>query len=78
MLMVIGPLRDNGGVTPTHALLNGSPTIDHGDPAGCKDSQGQALTADQRGYPRAAGGRCDIGAYEFVPLYRVYLPGVVR
>src|SRR6185503_511846 len=62
----IGPLRDNGGATLTHALLNGSPAIDSGNPAGCKDSQGHALTTDQRGYPRAASRRCDIGAYEAV------------
>lgn len=61
----LGPLQDNGGPTQTHALLDGSPAIDAGDQAGCKDNNGSTLTTDQRGYPRTANGRCDIGAYEF-------------
>jgi CSLREA domain-containing protein len=53
----LGPLSDNGGPTPTHALLSGSPALNKG--AGCARD-------DQRGVPRAAGGACDIGAYELV------------
>jgi CSLREA domain-containing protein len=53
----LGPLADNGGPTPTHALLSGSPALNKG--AGCSRD-------DQRGVPRAAGGACDIGAYELV------------
>lgn len=34
---ILGPLQDNGGPTFTHALLDGSPAIDAGDPSGCKD-----------------------------------------
>ena len=30
---LLGPLADNGGSTPTHAVLAGSPAIDAGDPA---------------------------------------------
>ena len=62
----LGPLADNGGPTPTEALLDGSPALD----AGISDG----LTTDQRGAPRpfdlkglaaAAGGdSSDIGAYE--------------
>ncbi len=52
---LLGPLGDNGGPTPTHALLAGSPAIDAG--AGCP-------ATDQRGAPRS--GACDIGAYELV------------
>ena len=47
---------DNGGPTPTHALLAGSAAIDGGVPAAC-------LAADQRGFARQ--GVCDIGAFEF-------------
>jgi hypothetical protein len=55
----LGPLQDNGGPTPTMALLPGSPAINAG-------SNPLNLTADQRGYtPRAAGGAPDIGAFEF-------------
>ena len=52
-------LKNNGGPTPTLALLPGSPAINAG-------SNPLNLTADQRGYtPRAAGGAPDIGAFEF-------------
>jgi CSLREA domain-containing protein len=50
----LGPLADNGGLTPTHALAAGSPAIGKG-PA-------DAPAADQRGVPRSAP---DIGAYEY-------------
>jgi uncharacterized repeat protein (TIGR01451 family)/CSLREA domain-containing protein len=54
---LLGPLQDNGGDTPTHALLTGSPAIDQGDNASCP-------ATDQRGIPRPQGIACDIGAYE--------------
>ena len=56
---LLGPLRDNGGPTFTHALSSHSPAIDHGgNPA--------SLAVDQRGSPylRISGGAADIGAYE--------------
>jgi CSLREA domain-containing protein len=53
----LGPLAENGGPTPTHALLPGSPALNKG--TGC-------ARTDQRGVPRGAGGACDIGAYELV------------
>ena len=66
---MLSPLADNGGPTPTQALLWGGPAIDKGK------SFGQ--TTDQRGVPRphdlssitnASGGDgSDIGAFEFVP-----------
>ncbi len=60
----LGALLDNGGPTMTHAALLGSPTLNAGDPAGCTDSTGNALTTDQRGFIRPTIGRCDMGAYE--------------
>ncbi|MBI3242468.1 MAG: CSLREA domain-containing protein [Chloroflexi bacterium] len=66
----LGPLADNGGPTFTHALLTGSPAIDAGDPAGCKDRFGATLETDQRGVSRPQDGdndppaNCDIGAFE--------------
>jgi len=61
---LLSPLADNGGPTPTHALLPGSPAIDHGGSGG--------LATDQRGQPRGfdfplyydADDASDIGAVE--------------
>ena len=72
---MLGGLADNQGTTFTHALLPGSPAIDHGDPSECPST-------DQRGAFRPADGDgnstkiCDIGAYEYLaPLPRlIFLP----
>jgi CSLREA domain-containing protein len=61
----LGPLRDNGGPTPTHALLAGSPAINATNNQGCTNESAASLGADQRGLPRGAGLDCDVGAYEF-------------
>jgi predicted outer membrane repeat protein len=55
---MLGPLLDNGGPTRTHRPSSGSPVINNvnGNCAG--------LTDDQRGFPRPAGPRCDIGSVE--------------
>jgi len=50
-------------LTQTHALLAGSPAIDAGT---CGNS---APATDQRGVARPYGAACDIGAYEFLPLF---------
>jgi hypothetical protein len=75
----VGPLADNGGPTLTVALLPGSDAIDAADPTyGCVNFN-SLLTTDQRGAPRIAGERCDVGAYEFVPLVpRVFIPLIRR
>ncbi|MFL6527742.1 MAG: choice-of-anchor Q domain-containing protein, partial [Chthoniobacterales bacterium] len=62
--------KDNGGPTPTFALLSGSPAIDHASSFGLTGS----LTTDQRGVNRASdfpsvanvpnGDGADIGAFE--------------
>ena len=61
-------LGNNGGLTPTHALLANSPAQDSGDPGGCRDAAGMLLDYDQRGagFPRASNGTCDKGAFEFI------------
>ncbi len=77
---LLGALANNGGLTPTHALLVGSLAIDMARPegdGGCVDDLDNptALPFDQRNNPFARvvagviGGtpRCDIGAFEFVP-----------
>jgi hypothetical protein len=52
---LLGPLQDNGGPTPTMALLPGSPALNAGDPA-------QLGVPDQRGVVRSGG--VNIGAYQ--------------
>jgi CSLREA domain-containing protein len=72
---LLGPLADNKGPTWTHAFLEGSPAIDHGDNSDCPD-------IDQRGASRPADGDdndsriCDIGAYEHNGAFPnlMYLP----
>ena len=54
---IIGPLRDNGGPTKTHAFDFGSPAIDAAKGEDCPDT-------DQRGETR--DNQCDIGAFEIV------------
>lgn len=55
----LGPLRNNGGPTATHALLSHSPAIDAGNNVTSEEY-------DQRGSPsaRVSGSAADIGAYE--------------
>ncbi|HMQ50994.1 MAG TPA: choice-of-anchor Q domain-containing protein [Anaerolineae bacterium] len=82
----LGPLANNGGLTQTHALLQGSPAVDRGNnsllPLDSTDLDGDGNTTepipfDQRGsgHFRVAGGTVDIGAFE---RQRVYLPIVIK
>jgi hypothetical protein len=59
---MLRPLANNGGPTRTMALRAGSPAIDLIRPSG-----DGCATIDQRGVTRPAGGRCDAGAFEYVP-----------
>jgi hypothetical protein len=77
LAQILGPLQNNGGPTQTHALVDGSPALDAGDPGGCRDSQGALLSTDQRGFARHVdsnndgAARCDIGAFEAKELFAV-------
>jgi CSLREA domain-containing protein len=53
----LGALTNNGGLTHTHALLDGSPAVDSGDDSTCPG-------IDQRGATRPSGDHCDMGAFE--------------
>ena len=70
---LLGRLRDNGGLTLTHALLSTSPAIDHGNNALYDAMNANFYVQDQRGlysdappyqYPRESNGTADIGAFE--------------
>ena len=66
---LLGPLRDNGGPTQTHALMLGSPAID-------RDCSTGVPFDDQRGVRRPKDGdgdgtpSCDWGAFELEPAPR--------
>jgi CSLREA domain-containing protein len=64
---LLGPLADNGGPTPTHALLAGSPAIDAGPRAALTHIP--CVPRDQRGVVRPQGPACDVGAYEYAPTH---------
>lgn len=76
---LLGNLADNGGFSQTHALGEGSPAIDTGDPNNCPST-------DQRGYYRPIDGdgngtaTCDMGAYEYgsSPRQFLFLPFIAR
>ena len=53
----LAPLADNGGPTRTAAITTSSPAYNAG-------TNTQCAPIDQRGFPRPAGGICDIGAFE--------------
>src|ERR1051326_4143521 len=57
---LLGPLKNNGGQTLTHALLTGSPAINAGDNS--VTNPPLSLVTDQRGLPRVE--EVDIGAFE--------------
>ena len=63
---LIAALQNNGGLTPTHALLPGSPAIDHGKNVGATtDQRGKPRTIDLQTTPNDPNGDgTDIGAFE--------------
>ncbi len=63
---MLGPLQDNGGPTPTMALLGGSPALDQGISDGLlTDQRGQPRMSDNFVIPNFFGDAADIGAYEY-------------
>jgi hypothetical protein len=67
---MLAPLGNNGGPTPTHALLIGSAAINAGNNALAVDpaNGNRILTTDQRGFARIIGSSVDIGSFEFAPV----------
>jgi hypothetical protein len=74
---MLGPLQDNGGRTWTHALLPGSPAIDHGNNVLGIDIDQRAFddTVSSRGYERVVGPSADIGAFEFGAPDTIFFDG---
>ena len=74
---LLGLLANNGGFTKTHALGEGSPAIDVGnpDPVTCPST-------DQRRHLRPLDGNgdgtaiCDMGAYEYGTTWFYYYPTI--
>ncbi len=62
----LGPLKDNGGPTLTHAVLIGSPALRKGDPA-------LEFSFDQRYTERAFVTAPDVGAFHSQPAVRFEL-----
>lgn len=56
--VLLGPLQDNGGPTPTRLPAAASPLVDAVPPASC------AVVTDQRGASRPQAAGCEIGAVE--------------
>jgi hypothetical protein len=65
---LLGPLKDNGGLTMTHALFSGSPAIDNGNDSygALYDQRGKLSVNGDANYTRFSGltAIADIGAYE--------------
>ena len=64
---MLGPLRDNGGPTETHAPFGDSPTVDRGNSMLTNDQRGlpRPFDLNQAKFPNATGGNgADIGAVE--------------
>ncbi|TWT95439.1 choice-of-anchor Q domain-containing protein [Neorhodopirellula pilleata] len=82
----LGPLADNGGPTPTHALLPDSPALNSGNPVFLPDEMVEVdgvggfvapISSDQRGVPRIQLGAVDIGAFELTAIADLASPLVV-
>jgi hypothetical protein len=62
---MLGPLQYNGGYTKTHALMPGSPAIDHGNNVVGGIYDQRLFTSEvPNGYERVVGPSADIGAFE--------------
>ena len=69
--ILLAPLGNYGGPTPTMPPLPGSPAIDAGTAAA-------TLITDQRGFPRVLGAAPDIGAVEGVYVANYAGPGLLK
>jgi len=61
---LLGPLANNGGITQTMELLQGSPAISAGNPATPDGTGTNCESIDQRSESRTSVTPCDLGAVE--------------
>ncbi len=61
---LLGPLGNNGGMTPTVPLPPTSPAVNAIPVSACTGPLGYRINVDQRGVARPQGSDCDMGAYE--------------
>ena len=66
-IFTTGLLANNGGSTPTIAIIPGGPAINAGTNSLAVDQNFALLTTDQRGVARLLGNTVDIGAFEAIP-----------
>ncbi|RYY74300.1 MAG: right-handed parallel beta-helix repeat-containing protein [Gammaproteobacteria bacterium] len=71
---VLGPLSDYGSLTPSYALLRGSPAIDSGDNL-CTDFDGMPIVIDQRGNERTGCDKGSVDADAKSPPVQIQLVG---
>ena len=73
---MLGPLQDNGGYSMTHALLVGSPAIDHGNNTNSASYDQRLFVAgSSQVFERVVGPSADIGAFEFGAPDRIFADG---
>lgn len=70
-LVLLAPLADNGGPTPTHLIGPLTVGFNLGDNALC--AAAPVDNVDQRGVARPQGATCDVGAVEVAPGVLTYL-----
>lgn len=61
---LLGPLRNNGGWTQTHALTGNSAALDAGGNPNGEVHDQRSLALQSPAYPRISNGAADIGAFE--------------
>jgi len=73
---LLGPLRDNGGGLPTHALMSGSAAIDSGSNPNDESQDQRGIGTNSSLYPRISKGASDIGAYEINQADTIFSSGL--
>lgn len=73
---LLGPLRDNGGGIPTHALMSRSAAINAGSNPNGESQDQRGIGTDSSLYPRVSKGVTDIGAFEVNQVDTIFNSGL--